>query len=53
MNELTTPKTEDEATLPPAKEASKPGLGSVPYEGEMTAPAAKSEVVNKETPIEQ
>ena len=42
MNELTQPKPEEEEfKLPTAKESApaKPGLGSVAYEGEMSAPA--------------
>ncbi|HLX55670.1 MAG TPA: twin-arginine translocase TatA/TatE family subunit [Ktedonobacteraceae bacterium] len=53
VSELTAPKEEEEIKLPSAKDASKLGLGSVPYEGEVSATAAKSEVSNKETPIEQ
>jgi len=53
MNELTQPKPEEEIKLPAAPDASKLNLGSVAYEGEVSVPAAKSEVLNKETPIEQ
>ena len=56
MNELTQPKPEEDYKLPTAKETvpSKPGLGSVAYEGEMSTPtsAINSEVSQKETPIE-
>jgi sec-independent protein translocase protein TatA len=52
MNELTQHKDEEEQKLPAATEASKPGLGSVAYEGEMNTTAAKSEVSHQETPIE-
>src|SRR5579863_2757642 len=51
VSELTAPKEEEENKLPSAKDASKLGLGSVPYEGEVSATAVKSEVSNKETPI--
>ena len=41
MNELTQPKPEEEFKLPTAKDTvpAKPGLGSVTYEGETSAPA--------------
>src|ERR1700739_636178 len=56
MNELTQPKPEADYKLPVTKDASKPGLGSVAYEGEMSAPtptpAVNSEVLRKETPVE-
>ena len=56
MNELTQPKPEEEHILPTARETvpAKPGLGSVTYEGEMSAPTStvNSEVVRKEIPIE-
>ena len=55
MNELTQPKPEEEAKLPPAsvKEniSAKPGLGSVAYEGEMAAPTMPANA-QKETPLE-
>jgi TatA/E family protein of Tat protein translocase len=52
MNELTQHKEEEEVKLPVARETSKPGLGSVTYEGEMNA-AVTSEVSHKETPVQQ
>lgn len=56
VNELTQPKPEEDYKLPTARETipAKPGLGSVAYEGEMSAPvtAVKSEVSQKETPLE-
>ena len=56
MNELTQPKPEEEASLPSAKEniPAKPGLGSVTYEGETSAPTmpVNNEVSQKETPLQ-
>ena len=56
MNELTQPKPEEEPKLPTARDTipAKPGLGSVTYEGEMSAPTTpvNSEVSQKETPLE-
>jgi TatA/E family protein of Tat protein translocase len=58
MNELTTPKPEEEYKLPTATARenipAKPGLGSVAYEGEMSAPTppVNYEVSQKETPLE-
>lgn len=56
MNELTQPKPEEDYKLPTARESvpAKPGLGSVAYDGEMSAPTppASSEVSQKETPFE-
>jgi sec-independent protein translocase protein TatA len=55
MSELTAPKPEEDFKLPSAKDASKPGLGSVSYEGEMSTPTppVNSEVQRKETTVEQ
>lgn len=56
MNELTTPKPEEDYKLPTTRESipAKPGLGSVAYEGEMSVPTppVSSEVAQKETPFE-
>ncbi len=56
MNELTQPKPEEDFKLPVAKDTvpSKPGLGSVPYDGEMSVPTstANNEVSQKETAVE-
>ena len=57
MSELTQPKHEEEDfKLPTARETNpvKPGLGSVTYEGEMSAPTpgANREVSQKEIPLE-
>ncbi len=51
MSELTTPKEEEEPKLPAAtvtRDASKMGLGSVPYEGEMATPTVASQPVTNE-----
>jgi TatA/E family protein of Tat protein translocase len=56
VNELTQPKPEEDFKLPVAKDTvpSKPGLGSVPYEGEMSVPTptVNNEVSHKETSVE-
>ena len=57
VSELTQPKPEEEEfKLPVAKDAvpAKPGLGSVPYEGEVNvpSPAAKSEVQRSEHSVD-
>ena len=58
MNELTQPKPEEEFKLPTASAKenipAKPGLGSVTYEGETSAPTmpVNNEVSQKETPLQ-
>jgi len=57
VSELTQPKPEEEEyKLPVAKDTvpAKPGLGSVPYEGEMSvpSPAANTEVARKEPSVD-
>ncbi|MGH2497175.1 MAG: twin-arginine translocase TatA/TatE family subunit [Ktedonobacteraceae bacterium] len=57
MNELTQPKHEEEEfKLPVAKDTVpvKPGLGSVPYEGEMSVPSStvNNEAQRSEHPVD-